>query len=192
MAGNYLRRLFGQHARNLQEDAGSSEHYARLVNSAPGEIDALTPREIEFIEARDSFYMASVTEEGWPYIQHRGGPPGFVKFLGENRIAFAEYSGNRQFISMGNIIENGRVALFFMDYPARRRLKMIGCAEIVSVGDFDAELSDAKQASARGIAISIIGYDWNCPKYITPRFTLEEISSSGFSPFKQQVQDHEN
>jgi len=172
MTANYLHTLFGDAARHLQEEAGSRTAYARMeARSGPG-ADAFTEKEIGFLERRDSFYMASVTADGWPYVQHRGGMPGFVRVLGPQRIGFADYPGNRQYISLGNIEGDDRVALFFMDYPARRRLKLIGHAKRVPAEDAMIVTEDGVDSA---LVVDIVGFDWNCPQYITQRFTLGEL-----------------
>jgi predicted pyridoxine 5'-phosphate oxidase superfamily flavin-nucleotide-binding protein len=171
MTATYFQTMFGDAARALQERAGSRSAYARAEAGGGG--DALTEREISFLEARDSFYMASVTEDGWPYVQHRGGPAGFVKVIGPRRISFADYPGNRQYISVGNLATDDRVSLFFMDYVARRRLKLIGHAH---VADVDAALTEAHEPAERVIVVNIVGYDWNCPQHITQRFPAPEIA----------------
>ncbi|HVK98175.1 MAG TPA: pyridoxamine 5'-phosphate oxidase family protein [Dongiaceae bacterium] len=145
----------------------------------------LTVREAEFIHARDSFYMASVGENGWPYIQHRGGPPGFLKVLDARTIGFADFRGNRQYISAGNLMGDERVMLFLMDYAHRRRLKLWGRARILhdnEAPDFLsqqllAQLEDPEYHAQveRGILIQVEAWDWNCPQHITPRYTEAEF-----------------
>ena len=125
----------------------------------------LGPDEIAFIRERDSFYMASVSETGWPYIQHRGGPKGFVRVIDVRTIAFADLRGNRQYISLSNVKHDDRVALIFMDYPNRARLKVLARAKIVP----------AVAPAERTFVLAIEAIDWNCPRHITPRYTLEEI-----------------
>ena len=164
---------------------GSRSSYARREAGSDEDRDTLTERELSFLAARDSVYLASVTSDGWPYVQHRGGSAGFIRSLGGNRIGFADYPGNRQFISLGNVVERGRVALFAMDYPARRRLKLIGLARLVTAAE-DAELvrivSDPAAPSAgAAMVIEVVGFDWNCPQYIEPRFTRAEIEA-GLQP----------
>ena len=137
----------------------------------------LTAREAGYIHARDSVYMATVSETGWPYMQHRGGPPGFVRVLDERTIGFADLSGNRQHISVGNLANNDRVSLFFMDYANRRRLKLLGHARVVR--DDPALLArltppGAERLAESAVLIEVAGYDWNCPQHITPRFSAEE------------------
>lgn len=176
MGKTFLHTMFGPGARALQEEAGSRGSYARMEMDA-GEMDMLTPREINFIAARDSFYMASVSEDGWPYIQHRGGPAGFLRHIAGNRIGFADYSGNRQYLSTANLAADDRVSLFLMDYPNRRRLKLIGHAH---ASDDPADIaalmaSDYPAQPERVFLIDVVGLDWNCPQHITPRFTEAEI-----------------
>lgn len=161
---------------------GSRRSYARL-ETGPTTHDTLGPAEAEFIARRDSFYMASVSETGWPYVQHRGGVPGFLKPLDEHTIGFLDYRGNRQYISLGNLAENDRVALILMDYPARRRLKLFGRLRAVSLVD-EAETASrligegSVAVAERGFLIRVEAFDWNCPQHITPRFTEAEIAAA--------------
>ena len=177
MAATFLHTMFGPGARKLQEAAGSRGHYARMESLA-GAADPLTERELGFITSRDSFYMASITEDGWPYIQHRGGPPGFLRRVEGNRIGFADFSGNRQYLSTANLAADDRVALFLMDYPNRRRLKLIGHAFSSDDPEIVAALMPPDYAAApeRAFVIDVTGFDWNCPQHITPRFTEAEIT----------------
>lgn len=138
--------------------------------------------ETAFIAARDSFYLASVSETGWPYVQHRGGAPGFLHAICPHKIAFADYPGNRQMISAGNVRADGRVALILVDYAARERLKILGWAQWISPAD-DPELleslpvPDGRQPMG-AVVIQVEAYDWNCPQHITPRFTEKEIAEA--------------
>ena len=176
MAQTFLHTMFGPGARALQQAAGSRASYARMEARA-GAADLLTDREADFIAARDSFYMASVSEDGWPYVQHRGGPKGFLRRIAGNRIGFADYRGNRQYLSTANLAADDRVSLFLMDYPNRRRLKLIGHAH---GSDDPADIAalmmpDYAAEPERAFLIDVIGFDWNCPQHITPRFTEAEI-----------------
>ena len=162
--------------------AAQAHYYgsARKLPPAP-ERDLLTAEEAGFLAARDSFYMATVTEDGWPYVQHRGGPPGFVKVLGTNQLGFADFGGNRQMISTGNLAARDRASLFFMDYPRKERLKLLGHVRVLDAREHP-QLADqlAPSPALRGsverlFLIDVIAFDWNCPKYITPRFTEEEV-----------------
>lgn len=176
MANTYLHTLFGPGARALQQRAGSRAGYARMEADA-GPIDVLTNREIDYIAARDSFYMASASEDGWPYVQHRGGPAGFLRHIEGNRIGFADYRGNRQYLTTAHLAADDRVSLFLMDYPNRRRLKLVGHAR---GSDDPADVArlmppDYAAVPERAFVIDVIGFDWNCPQHITPRFTEAEI-----------------
>jgi uncharacterized protein len=166
----------------------------QVVENAP-ETDPLTEDEADFIASRDSFYMATISETGWPYLQHRGGPAGFVKVLGPNLIGFADFKGNRQLISTGNLQITDRVALFMMDYPHRTRLKLLGHARVLDAREH-AELADQLVSEPlrgkveRFFLVQIISYDWNCPQYITPRFTAAEIEKY-VTPLKARIAELE-
>jgi hypothetical protein len=165
----------------LQAEHGSRAAYAR--GDGAGESQRLGPDEAAFLAERDSFYLASVGETGWPYVQHRGGPPGFVRVLDERRLAFADYRGNRQYISTGNVRTDDRVALIFVDYPAQTRLKVLARAATVEAAD-DPELMarlavpgyDAR--IERAFVLAVEGFDWNCPQHIVPRYTREQIAAA--------------
>lgn len=176
MAQTFLHTMFGPGSRALQEAAGSRASYARMEAGA-GERDVLTDREFEFIAERDSFYMASVSEDGWPYVQHRGGPVGFLRRIEGNRIGFADYRGNMQYLSAANLAADDRVALLLMDYPNRRRLKLIGHATSSEDPEDVSALMvpDYAAAPERAFVIDLVGFDWNCPQHITPRFSEAEI-----------------
>lgn len=183
MAQNYIRTLFTDAARALQQQAGSRGTYARMEEGGDGSPDLLGKKEAMFLAARDSFYIASVTADGWPYVQHRGGSAGFLKLLDGNRVAFADYPGNKQYISTSNLQAEPRVSLFLMDYPNRRRLKILGKAIIVEPDEDPALLAslinpEDKAVVERIYVIEVIGFDWNCPQYITPRFTEAEIAAA--------------
>jgi uncharacterized protein len=183
MAHNYVHTLFTDQARAMQAADGSREAYARMEEGADGSPDLLGEKEAGFIVARDSFYLASVTPEGWPYVQHRGGPAGFLKVLDAGRLGFADYRGNRQHVSTSNLIADPRVSLFLMDYPNRRRLKILGHARIVAAAEEPELLSRLmpegyKALPERAYLIDVVGFDWNCPQHITPRFTEAEVASA--------------
>ena len=166
----------------------------QLVKDAPA-TDALTSDEAGFIASRDSLYMATVSETGWPYVQHRGGPLGFVKVLGPNMIGFADFKGNRQLISTGNLGTNGRVALFMMDYPNRTRLKLLGQARVLDAREHPDLADQLAPGALRGkverlFLIEIIAYDWNCAQYITPRFTAAEVEEY-VAPLKARIAELE-
>lgn len=143
--------------------------------------DQLGPREIAFIHSRDSFYLASLTEAGAPYIQHRGGPVGFLRVLDGHSLGFADYGGNGQLLTTGHLSRDPRVALFLMDYAARRRLKIDGEAEVLCL-DADPSLAATLGDGAAGVVerlvrIRVEAFDWNCPQFITPRFTQPELEA---------------
>ncbi|MFC0588816.1 pyridoxamine 5'-phosphate oxidase family protein [Novosphingobium aquiterrae] len=183
MARNYVHTLFSDAARALQAADGSRDAYARMEAGADGRPDLLGDSEAGFIALRDSFYLASVTPEGWPYVQHRGGPAGFLKLLDGNRLGFADYRGNRQHVSTSNLIADPRVSLFLMDYPNRRRLKILGHAGIVTAAEEPATVAGLMPEGYRAIAerayvIDVVGFDWNCPQHITPRYNEQEVRAA--------------
>ena len=142
--------------------------------------DRLSDDEIAFIATRDSFYMATVSESGWPYVQHRGGLPGFLKVLDEKTLAFADFRGNRQYISVGNLGANDRASLILMDYPRRARLKIFAHVEIRDLKadpDLATKLSlpGYRALPERAIVLHLEAFDWNCQQHITPRYTASEI-----------------
>jgi predicted pyridoxine 5'-phosphate oxidase superfamily flavin-nucleotide-binding protein len=173
------RLMFDGPVRAEQEKRGSAATYARMADR-PGP-DALSPDEIAFIESRDSFYLGTVSSSGWPYVQHRGGPAGFLRVIGPTTLAMADYRGNRQFVSTGHIAADGRVSLFLMDYPRRARLKILGHARIVEASADPALAArltaDGAPPAERLMTVEVAAFDWNCPKYITPRFTEAEITA---------------
>ena len=166
--------------QGLQEVHGSRDAYARMEAASPPE--GLGVREAEFLSRADSFYMASVSETGWPYVQHRGGPRGFLKVISPTRIAFADFRGNRQYVSAGNASRNDRVAVIVMDYARQQRLKLLGHLRFEEVGAADPGLVAAvalpayKARVERIAVIDVEAFDWNCPQHITPRYTLEELA----------------
>ena len=168
---------------NSQRIAGASER------------DALTDDEAQFIQSRDSFYMATVTETGWPYMQHRGGAPGFLHVVSPTQLSFADYKGNRQLLSTGNITANDRVCLFLMDYPQRTRLKILGHARVEDARQHPELVAQFAEPEARNLVerlffIEVLSFDWNCPKYITPRFSAAEVEEA-VAPLKQRIAELE-
>lgn len=144
---------------------------------------ALTVNEEEFIRTRDSFHIATVSETGWPYVQHRGGAPGFLNVVSSTELAFADYKGNRQLLSTGNLVANDRVCLFLMDYPQRLRLKILGRARVLDARDhpeLTARLAPPGTVKLveRLFLIDVVAYDWNCPKHITPRYSAAEVEEA--------------
>jgi uncharacterized protein len=176
--------------------AAQEHYYGRRasIGSAP-ERDPLTEEERPFIEARDSFYMATITESGWPYIQHRGGHRGFLRVVSPTQLAFADYKGNRQMLSTGNLAANDRVALFLMDYPRRERLKILGHARVEDArqhAELVAKLAEPEvhRLVERLFFIEVISFDWNCLKYITPRYTAAEVENA-VEPLRQRIAELE-
>lgn len=176
MALKYLDTMITESVHRAQK-----QYYDRAatITDVP-ERDPLGEAEAEFIAARDSFYLGTVSETGWPYIQHRGGPKGFLHVLNPTTLAFADYRGNRQLLSTGNLSVNDRVSLFLMDYGNRARLKVLGHAKVEDARlhpGLAAELSDSNiQARVERIVfIDAVSFDWNCQKHITPRYSIEEV-----------------
>jgi uncharacterized protein len=176
MAGKFLELTFTESVRKAQQ-----HYYGRVRNVPPQpERDPLTDEEVQFIQKRDSFYMATVSETGWPYVQHKGGEPGFLHVLSPLQLAFADFAGNRQMLSTGNLAANDRVALFLMDYPRCERLKILGHARVIDAREqplLAAQLAKPTLQSKveRIVLIEVVSFDWNCSQYITPRYTLAEI-----------------
>jgi predicted pyridoxine 5'-phosphate oxidase superfamily flavin-nucleotide-binding protein len=193
MSQRFADIAFTPGVKAVQTALGSRDTYARRQqHDAPGE--ALTDDEVEFLSQRDSFYLASVSETGWPYVQHRGGPPGFLKVIDSTTIGFADFRGNRQYVSVGNITHDDRVALILMDYPNRLRLKILGHARFVSE-DEPALLAQLQSASyraraERGIVVRVAAFDWNCPQHITPRFSATEVESQ-VAPLRARIAELE-
>jgi predicted pyridoxine 5'-phosphate oxidase superfamily flavin-nucleotide-binding protein len=191
MATKFLELAFTDSVLKAQEQYfGDSQR----ITDAP-ERDALTEDEAQFIQSRDSFYMATVTEKGWPYMQHRGGPSGFLRVVRPTQLAFADYKGNRQVLSTGNLAANDRVCLFLMDYPQRTRLKILGHARVEDARkhpELVAELTDPalQRIVERFFFIDVISFDWNCPKYITPRYTAAEVEAA-IAPLRQRIAELE-
>ncbi|MAG80649.1 MULTISPECIES: pyridoxamine 5'-phosphate oxidase family protein [unclassified Limnobacter] len=194
MGNAFAEIAFTQGVRELQIQAGSRERYAAMEESA-NRRDKLTERETTFIESRDHFFQASVSETGWPYVQHRGGPAGFLKVLDERTLGFADYRGNVQYVSVGNLIHDNRVALILMDYANQRRLKLLGRVRFID-RDTEPDLIERlvtpgyKAIVERGFIISVKAFDWNCPQHITPRFTLAEIDEMT-APLRAQLRRNE-
>lgn len=193
MGNKFTEIAFTQSVRDVQQKMGSRASYARLERG-PDVGDELGPDEAALIAARDSFYLATVSETGWPYVQHRGGPAGFVKVLDPRTLGFADFKGNRQYISVGNLTRDERVSVLFMDYPNRARLKLLGRATLVGPERRDIldrlELPDYGARVERGILIRVAAFDWNCPQHITPRFTLAEIEEAS-APLRRRIAELE-
>lgn len=182
MSRAYSDITFTPAVRDMQTRMGSRTNYASL-DVTDDRRDTLSEREAEFIEARDGFYQATVSETGWPYVQFRGGPAGFLKVLDARTIGFADFRGNVQYISVGNLQGNDRISIILMDYPNRRRLKLLGRVRLVSEAEDPAlvarlELPSYRARVERAFVITIEAYDWNCPQHITPRFTEAEVQEA--------------
>ncbi len=184
MARHFMDFAFSDSVRSEQERFGTRSAYERMETKEAFR-NQLTWQENSFIKGRDSFYVASAGENGWPYLQHRGGPKGFLKVIGDNQLAFADFKGNGQYISVGNFRANRKSVLFFMDYPRQQRLKIWaetdvlypaeepGLMEQVVLPDYGAQVE-------RIIVFKVLAFDWNCPQHISPRYTREEIKNAVF------------
>jgi predicted pyridoxine 5'-phosphate oxidase superfamily flavin-nucleotide-binding protein len=178
---NYAALAFTDAVKDIQEKLGSRKSYARFEQNSY--VDGLTENEIAFISDRDSFYMATIGENGYPYIQHRGGPKGFIKVLDTKRLGIIDFKGNAQYISVGNIAFNNNVALIMVDYPTRTRLKLYAKAVIVEPEDDPAlyaqlDLEGYQFRAESMMVFNVAAYDWNCPQHITPRYTIDEINEA--------------
>lgn len=177
MAKNYAEIAFTPDVKMEQEKHGSRRQYERMEKISRG--TELTFAEADFIETRDSFYMATVGENGYPYVQFRGGPAGFLKVLDARTLGYADFRGNLQYVSVGNLLRNNKAALILMDYPNRRRLKIFATMRV-----FDSEdapelverlaIHDYPAKIERAMVLHVDAFDWNCPQHITPRYTVEE------------------
>jgi hypothetical protein len=176
--------------RAAQEANGSGEYWANF--SGDRMFDRFTPAEAAFIAERDSLYMATVSESSWPYVQHRGGPPGFIRILDEKTLAIPDFRGNRQYISAGNLTTNDRAALILMDYPNRRRLKLYAHVETKDLAgnpQLAAELAlpGYRAKVERGLIIHLAAFDWNCPQHIVPRFSEAELAPA-LAPLRARLE----
>ncbi len=182
MPRKYTAITFTESVQRVQARYGARESSARRA-MMDADDQNLTATEVSFIEQRDGFYMASVNGDGWPYVQFRGGPMGFLKILDGQTLAYADFRGNRQYITTGNLGDNDRVALFFMDYANQRRLKLMARAEVFAASDRPELLaivrdSDYRAHTERVVVLHVVAFDWNCPQHITPRFTQAEWEAS--------------
>jgi hypothetical protein len=194
VAHNFGSLVFTPVVKALQEKYGSRRHYAK-TESGDASPDRLGSDESAFIAERDSFYMATVGANGWPYVQHRGGPKGFVKVIDDQTIAFADFRGNRQYISTGNLTTDNRVALIMVDYPSQTRLKILGRSEILEGEPAREWLERLRETGYKAViervfVIRVEAFDWNCPQHITPRFTAEQIQEA-LAPFERRIAELE-
>ncbi|MEO0730617.1 MAG: pyridoxamine 5'-phosphate oxidase family protein [Pseudomonadota bacterium] len=195
MTHRYHELLFTPTVKAVQSALGSRDMLSADEEDEAIHRDELTPSEATFITLRDSFYMASTSSAGWPYVQHRGGPAGFVKVFDQKTIGFADFAGNRQYVSVGNLLDDDRASLFFMDYANRRRLKILGRAKFI-----DAEQRDLleqlivpgyRARVERGVLIKVEAFDWNCPQHITPR-QVDEDSAAEVAALRRRVAELES
>ncbi len=189
MTATFHRIAFTDSVKRAQERNGVRDQYARF-EARDSRSGGLGERERAFIEERDTLFMASVGENGWPYVQHRGGPAGFLKVLDEHTLGFADFRGNRQYISLGNLQSDDRVALILIDFAHQVRLKIYARARAIEIDD-DPELAarlgdpDYNARIERGIVLDVEAVDWNCPQHIMPRFTEAEVMD-----MVQPLQEH--
>jgi uncharacterized protein len=181
MSHRYADIAFTAGVRTHQARQGVADRNERL-RTLGGPNDRLGPAEVEFIGARDSFYMASVSESGWPYVQHRGGRTGVLRVLDDKTLGFADFRGNAQYVSVGNLTQDNRLSLFLMDYVAKRRLKLFGRARLLEAADDPALMSRLEDADyrarvERAVVVSVEAFDWNCPQHISARYTQEEVGA---------------
>lgn len=178
MNKNFTTLAFSESVKVQQEKYGTRKSYSRMEKS--GDKYILGQNEIDFIQDRDSFYMATINEDGWPYVQHRGGSKGFVHAINNTTLAYADFRGNGQYISTGNIFSSNKTSLILMDYPRRQRLKIWAESRIIDVGkdkklDKITKAQDAPAKAERIVILDIQAFDWNCPQHITPRYTEEDL-----------------
>lgn len=195
MSRRFAELAFTPAVKNEQQKHNSRHLYQRVEQAGdPG--DRLGSDEQEFIRQRDGFYLATVSETGWPYIQFRGGNPGFLRVLDDHTLGFADLRGNRQYISTGNLRHENRVALFLMDYATQNRLKILGRAEVHEDGPEAAELieklrvPEEKTPPERAYLIHVEAFDWNCQQHITPRFSQQELTGI-MEPMRERMEELE-
>ena len=190
MAYGFLDLLATPSVRAAQAANGAREIWERFEGDRSS--DRFTQSEAAFIGERDSFYLASISQSGWPYVQHRGGPPGFLRLLDETTLGFADYRGNRQYISLGNVAADDRVALILMDYPNQARLKILARMEVRDLAD-DPDLAARlthpgdKGRPERAFVLKLAAFDWNCPQHITRRFTGPDIETV-LAPLRRRIE----
>ncbi|MCP9620320.1 pyridoxamine 5-phosphate oxidase [Nocardia otitidiscaviarum] len=182
MTGHYGQIAFTERVREQQRIHGSLRSYERMA-AVPPVPDAIGPDEAWFIGERSSFYLATVSETGWPYIQHRGGPPGFLKVVDAHTLGFADFRGNKQYISRGNLDHDDRVSLFLMDYAAQTRLKIFGRADVVEAED-DPQLIASLTVDGyparveRAVLIDVEAFDWNCRQHIPQLYPRDAVAAA--------------
>lgn len=191
---NFTEIAFTDDVKTIQTEFGSRKNYGRMEQkSAPTK---LSDEAKNFIEESDIFYQATVGTNGWPYVQHRGGPKGMLKVLSDNQIGYADFRGNKQYLSVGNIQSNNKVSIIIMDYARKSRLKIWATAEIVTNADapeliHKLQNPDYKTPIERAVILTVEAFDWNCPQHIKPRFTEPEIAE-WFAPHQQKMSELED
>ncbi|MEZ5666306.1 MAG: pyridoxamine 5'-phosphate oxidase family protein [Alphaproteobacteria bacterium] len=191
MARAFAEIAFTPAVLAAQRRMGSADQYAAFLQPDLDEASLLTEREAAFIAARDGFFQATVSSDGWPYVQFRGGPAGFLKAIDARTLAYADFRGNRQYLSVGNLAGNDRIALILVDQRARRRLKIWGRARLVEAADDPALVArlhdpDYRARPERAVVIDVAAFDWNCPQHIVPRLTLAEIEAE-IAPLRAEL-----
>lgn len=191
MARAFAQIAFTPSVLAAQAALGSAEAYEQFLAPETDRGDRLTEFEASFIAARDGFYQATVSEAGWPYVQFRGGPKGFVKVLDDHTISFADFRGNRQYLSVGNLMANNRISLILMDYPNRRRLKIWGRAKFIDIADdpellADLQIDGYRARPERAVIVSVEAFDWNCPQHVPQRLTIEEFDAY-LAPLREEI-----
>ena len=194
MPNPFAKIAFTDSVKKAQEHYGVRRANERLEDL--DRLDELTRNEAQFISERDGFYLATVNEHGHPYMQFRGGPAGFLKVLDEKTLGYADFRGNLQYISVGNLATNNRAALFLMDYANQTRLKIFAEIEVIDTAEDPAlierlTMPDYRAKVERAMILHVTAYDWNCPQHITPRFTLEEIEA-GTQPLRDRIAELES
>ncbi len=192
MARAFAEIAFTPAVRQMQEHMGSAPGYAKFLEPDAESHDRLSDKETAFITGRDGFYQATVSETGWPYVQFRGGPKGFLRVLDDRTIAYADFRGNRQYVSVGNLTVDDRVALILVDYPNRRRLKLFGHTRLIEKDEdpaLVASLHDPvyRAQPERAVIVTVAGFDWNCPQHIPERFTIEEFEAH-LAPMRAELE----
>lgn len=195
MARAFSKIAFTDRVRAFQRQHGSADAYAHFLAPEAPANDTLGQPEAAFITARDGFYQATVSETGWPYVQFRGGASGFVHVVDERTLAYADFRGNRQYLSVGNLSGDDRIALFFMDYANQRRLKLFGHASVVDAGENPEivqclHIPGYRAKPERAVIIKVAGFDWNCPQHIPIRLNASEMEDE-IAPLKARLADLE-
>lgn len=195
MTHAFFEIMFTPQVKAAQARLGSRGAYERLETPEAQAPAMLGPDEAAFIAARDSFYMASVSETGWPYVQHRGGPPGFLSAIDERTLAFPDFRGNRQYVSVGNLRGDGRVSLILVDYPNRLRLKILGRARLIEAAEDPGMMAtlqpkESRTRVERAMIIDIAAHDWNCPQHLTPRHSEGEVGAF-IAPLRARIAELE-